>query len=77
MLDDDSGFGEITVEICMRTLPQFLSSAICENGAMQTAAARGDVAQGEYTIRRPTGGYAVSYQCPIATIRLEFPLLFG
>ena len=40
MLDDDSGFGEITVEICTRTLPQF-RSASGENGAIQTAAARG------------------------------------
>jgi hypothetical protein len=40
MLDDDSGFGEITVEICTRTLPQFRPPS-CENGAMQTAAARG------------------------------------
>jgi len=33
MLDDDSGFGEITVGIRRRTLPQF-RSASCENGAM-------------------------------------------
>ena len=33
MLDDDSGFGEITVAICTRALPQF-RSASCENGAM-------------------------------------------
>jgi hypothetical protein len=34
MLDDDRGFGEIAVEICTRTVPQF-RSASGVNGAMQ------------------------------------------
>jgi hypothetical protein len=65
MLDDDSGFGEIAVEICTRTLPQF-RLASCENGAMQTAALRaGDVPQGEYAITQGTRAYGVSCQCPV------------
>jgi hypothetical protein len=39
MLDDDSGFGEITVEICTRAL-HTVRLANCGYGVMQTGAAR-------------------------------------
>jgi len=69
MLDDDSGFGEITVEICTRTLPQF-RSASGENGAIQTAAARGRCRARR--IRDKTANYAVPAGVGVATIRSEF-----